>query len=203
MTRLQLLTCFFALALVGCPSDDSSDPYTAPEPTAPAVTEPIPAPPPKPFKRDELKTPWALAKVGDWALYAMNFGASEKKFRFEITKVEERTVEYVRKDGDSGQVMGGAEVVDLAQEDERYKDPMTYDGLAQDKDGNEIKPTPQEVEVAGKKLTVLVIKRAMPGRGSTELWMCEQEIRPFMQSAIKTMKDGVVGAELIDFGYGE
>jgi len=186
-----------ATLLTGCPGESSAvkapaEATAQAAPTAPAKT-PVKAPEPaKPFVREELKTPWKLAKKGDWAVYTMHLPSGDKTFRFEVTDVAERTVTFVRSDPKTGKSYG-EETVDLAKEDERYTDPRSYDAL----DGE---PTTQPYELKGKQLEVLVVKRKKEGFGSTELWLAEQDVRPFMQCAVKSLKNDKLESELVDFG---
>lgn len=168
-------------------------PSTAPKPatTAPKTTTPAPAP--KPFDRASAKTPWRLVKVGDWATYNSSLG-KVKKVKFEVTAVTDSTVTFVRKNADTGAELGEA-TVDLAEEESRYKPWASYDALVKP-------PFKEKITVAGKELEATVVMRASGGN-STELWVNDDEVPPFNQSAIKSIRDGKLELELVDWGRGQ
>jgi hypothetical protein len=196
-----------ALTLAGCPAEETPSANLAPSddgvgaaPDGDTPDQPAPPPAPKPFDRATAKTPWKLCKKGDWAVYKMH--SANKTLRFDVTAVEGNTVKFTVKDDGSGELMQEAEI-DLQEEEGRYKDPMTYDALAKDKDGNEIKPYAEAVEIKGKKIEALVVKRSKDGMGSTELWLAEKDIPPFNQCAVKSIRNGKLELEVVDFGRGE
>ncbi len=206
MPRTAVAPLALALALVagGCPeSPKAPAPVAAPDASqGGAAPAPKPAAPaPKPFDRASARTPWRLAKVGDFSVYREVAGKGMREVRYEVTKVDGDKLEFTRKDAGTGAEISGPHPVDLAEEEGRYKDPMTYDGLAQDDKGQPIQPSREKVAIGGKELEALVVKRAMPGMGSTELWLAEETVRPFQgQSVVKSIKDGKVQIELLDFG---
>ena len=177
----------------GCPQDP---PPPATKTDAPAKTdEPAKteAPKPvekKPFDLASAKTPWRLCKVGDWATYKMHSAPGAPVFKFEVTQVDGNKVTVSRKT-EAGELKD-TQTFDMAEEEDRYKDPTTYDAL----DGA---PQKQTVDVAGKQVEVLVVKRKK-GDSSTELWLAEETVRPFVQSAVKSIRNGKLEIELIDFG---
>ena len=182
------------LALAGCPQETAQQQPAPAAPTAPAGDDkpdaPPPPPPPKPFDMATAKTPWRLCKVGDWATYKMHSAPGNPVFKFEVTAVEGTKVTVARKT-EAGELKDTQDF-DIAEEEARYKDPMTYDAL----DGT---PQKQTVDVGGKQVEVLVVKRKK-GDSSTELWLAEETVRPFVQSAVKSIRNGKLEIELLDFG---
>jgi hypothetical protein len=93
---------------------------------------------------------------------------------------------------ETGAVLGDA-TIDLADEDRRYKAPNEYDALVG-------QPTTDHATINGKDVTCTVIKRAHGGN-STELWVAEDTVPAFNQCAVKSIRDGKLELELIDFGH--
>lgn len=194
-----LLVCF-ALLAAGCPGTDG-DSDTPPtdgdtDGAGDKNGDDTPVAPPKPFDMSTARTPWKYAKVGDWALYRMHSGNLD--LRFEVTKLNDVAVTFTVTNTKTGEQTN--EATDLFEDLEaKYKDPFTYDAYAKDKDGKEIKPYTEKVTVKGKEIEALVIKRA--GLGSTtELWIAEKHVRPFVQCSVKSFKNGKLEIELLDFG---
>lgn len=189
------------LTVAGCPAPEetptpAADDGAKGEGDAKADEAPA-APPPAPFNKATAKTPWKHAKVGDWALYSMPTAGRE--MRFEVTGVTDDTVTFTVTNTKTNEVSANP-TLQLADEETRYKDPFTYDAYAKDKDGNEIKPYKEKVSLKGKDFEALVIKRAKEGMGSTELWIAEEHVRPFNQCAVKSIRNGKLELELVDFG---
>jgi len=189
------------LGLAGCPGDASTQPTPPPASPSPtggdAASADTPTPAPSPFDRDSLETRWADAEVGDWASYKIHV-PREMNFRFEVTEVGERTVTVKQTDLDSGEVRQTREV-DLAEEEERLQDPRELGGMTED-------PKTETMDFGGEPLEVLVIKRK--GAGSTiESWLTEAGPPPFMDSVgwtiVKSLKDGSLNYELLEFGSAE
>ncbi len=189
-----------AVVALGCPNSQPAgqQPPAQPTTTAPTAgaTEPAtptpPAPAPRPFDRATAKTPWVRTKVGDWATYKTSAGRV-KQVRFEVTAVTDTTVTFVRKNAESGAVLGDA-TIDVADEEARYKPWESYDALVQP-------PYKEKTTVGGKELEVLIVKRAASGN-STELWVAEDEVPPFNQCAVKSIRNGDLELELVDWGHG-
>lgn len=189
-----------AVVALGCPNSQPAgqQPPAQPTTTAPTAgaTEPAtptpPAPAPRPFDRAMAKTPWVRTKVGDWATYKTSAGRV-KQVRFEVTAVTDTTVTFVRKNAESGAVLGDA-TIDVADEEARYKPWESYDALVQP-------PYKEKTTVGGKELEVLIVKRAASGN-STELWVAEDEVPPFNQCAVKSIRNGDLELELVDWGHG-
>lgn len=193
----RVVVAVVALLATGCPPSKPAAPTPPPAqtteaPKANGTTAKPPAPAPKPFDRASARTPWRLTKVGDWATYNSSLG-KVKKVKFEVTAVTDSTVTFVRKNADSGAELGTA-TVELAEEESRYKPWESYDALVQP-------PYKEKITVAGKELEATVIKRAASGN-STELWVAENDVPPFNQCAIKSLRDGKLELELVDFGRG-
>ncbi len=203
MTLRNVIACSLAvlcLSAVGCPAEKEEVAPNDPTPEQAGDDkggETTPPPAPKPFDLASAKTPWRHSKVGDWATYKMI--SAKKEMKFEITKVEGNFVTFTVTDTKSGQKLNEP-TIDMAEEEGRYTDPMTYDAYAKDKDGKEIKPYKEKITIAGKEIEALVIKRAKSGMGSTELWLAEKEVRPFNQCAVKSIRNGKLEMELLDFG---
>jgi len=207
MTLRHVIACSLtALCLLaaGCPGETKTKKTPGNADNAPGDTngdtggDTTPtAPPPKPFDLATAKTPWRHSKVGDWATY--NMISAKKEMKFEITKVEGNFITFTVTDTKSGEKLNEP-TIDMSEEEGRYKDPMTYDAYAKDKDGKEITPYKEKVTVAGKEIEALVIKRAKSGMGSTELWIAEKDVRPFNQCAVKSIRNGKLEMELLDFG---
>lgn len=184
------------LALCGCPQDPP--PVAPPTGTEPgtAKTDPQPTeapPPPKPFDVSTAKSPWRLCKVGDWATYKMHSAKGSPTFKFEIIAIDGTKVTVAKKD-EAGETKDTSEF-DMAEEEGRYKEPASYDAL----DGQ---PQKQTVDVAGKQVEVVVLKRKK-GDSTTELWLAEDTVRPpVMQSCTKSVRNGKLEIELLDFGHG-
>lgn len=196
MTRRALVLAVL-LAATGCPPDQ---PATAPTTTSapkatdtPATTTSAPKAAPKPFDRATAKTPWRHCKVGDWATYKSSLG-KVKLVKFEVTAVTGDTVTFVRKNADTGAELGDA-TIDLADEESRYKEWSAYDALVKP-------PYTEKTTVGGKELEVLIIKRAASGN-STELWVAEGEVPAFNQCAVKSIRNGDLELELVDWGHGQ
>lgn len=189
-----------AVVALGCPNSQPAGPQQAPAQPAtqaqagqgstPDATPTPPTPAPKPFDRATAKTPWVRTKVGDWATYKTSAGRV-KQVRFEVTEVTDTTVTFVRKNAESGTVIGDA-TIDIADEESRYKPWESYDALVQP-------PYKEKTTVAGKELEVLIVKRAASGN-STELWVAEDEVPPFNQCAVKSIRNGDLELELVDWG---
>ncbi len=188
-----------AVVALGCPNSQPAAQPAAPAQPAPSTpagagegeqATPPPAPAPKPFDRATAKTPWVRTKVGDWATYKTSAGRV-KQVRFEVTAVTDTTVTFVRKNAESGDVLGDA-TIDIADEESRYKPWESYDALVQP-------PYKEKTTVAGKELEVLIVKRAASGN-STELWVAEDEVPPFNQCAVKSIRNGDLELELVDWG---
>lgn len=194
-----------ALVALGCPNKQPPPPPAPAQPAPSTETAPspaddagqgtgqaTPAPEPEPFDRATAKTPWARTRVGDWATYKMAAGRV-KQVRFEVTAIDGAKVTFVRKNAETGDVLGDA-TVDMAEEEARYKPWESYDALVQP-------PYKEKTTVAGKELEVLIVKRATSGN-STELWVAEDEVPPFNQCAVKSIRDGELQFELVDWGRG-
>ena len=155
-----------------------------------------------PFDRATAKNPWAKAEVGDWAVYKRTMG--NKVMRFEVIEAGDRTVKFtaVTIDApDDGSIpssfpaaTGSPNVVDLADEEQRYRPPAELDAVTEVRE--------ETVEVAGRSLTVTVVKREHNG-SSSEIWYNEDEVRPFVQSCFKSIRDEALQFELLDFGSAE
>lgn len=197
MTRRALVLAVL-LAATGCPPDTpATTPTTATaEPkangTTPATTTTPPKPAPKPFDRATAKTPWRHAKVGDWATYKSSLG-KVKNVKFVVTAVDGDTVTFQRLNADTSAVLGDA-TIDLADEESRYKEWSAYDALVKP-------PYTEKTTVGGKELEVLIIKRAASGN-STELWVAENDVPAFNQCAVKSIRNGDLELELVDWGRG-
>ncbi|MCO5166492.1 MAG: hypothetical protein M9894_09020 [Planctomycetes bacterium] len=196
MTRL-VVALTLAAALAGCDSQPAATPQPqqapASRPAEPPKDAPPPKPAPKPFDRASAKTPWVRTKVGDWATYRTAAGRV-KQVKFEVTAVTDTSVTFVRKNAETGAVLGDA-TIDIADEDQRYKPWESYDALVEP-------PYKEGTTVAGKELEVLIIKRAASGN-STELWVAEQDVPPFNQCAVKSIRNGDLELELLDWGRAE
>ena len=103
------------------------------------------------------------------------------------------TVTFVRKNADTNAELGTA-TVELGEEESRYKPWESYDALV-------TPPYKEKTTVAGKELEVTIIKRAASGN-STELWVAEDDVPPFNQCAVKSIRDGKLELELVDWGRG-
>lgn len=186
------------LAATGCPADNAATPANgtvATEPKTTTTTTPTAAPKaaPTPFDRATAKTPWRHARVGDWATYKSALG-KVKLVKFEVTAVSDDTVTFSRKNAESGAVLGDA-TIDLADEESRYKEWAAYDALVKP-------PYTEKTTVGGKELEVLIIKRAASGN-STELWVAENDVPAFNQCAVKSIRNGDLELELVDWGRGQ
>ena len=197
--RTLVLLPVLTLPLLGCPSGGAAAPQkteTAASSATPKKSK-APAKPKKPFVRAELKTPWKDAKVGQYAVYTMaQMGG--KKLRFEVTKVEDRTVTYkiTRPGGSSDE-----DTVDLAEKDEKYQVPTELLGVLKDKIED------KKMKVGEGEISVKVIKRQIKGGGSTENWIT-LEVPPFMEAlsgsaTARSSKDGGVQFTLVEFGGGK
>jgi hypothetical protein len=193
-SRVAALAVLFALA--GCPDESRTSTPQTPTSEAPKTTEPstTKAPTAAPFDRATAKTPWRHAKVGDWATYKMNTGRGTTT-KFEVTGVTDSTVTFIRKHPENGAVQGEPITVDLADEESKYKPWAQYDALVEP-------PTPQKMTVAGKEVEGLVIKRASSNGSTTELWVAENDVPAFNQCAVKSIRNGNLEMELLDFGRG-
>lgn len=190
--RTLALLPFLTLPLLGCPGGGAPPPAktkTAASPTPKKSAKP--KKPVKPFVRAELKTPWKDAKVGQYAVYTTGNGG---KLRFEVTKVEDRTVIYevTRPNGSKGDVP-----VDLAKKDEKYQVPTELLGVLKDKIED------KKMKVGDGEISVKVIKRQAGGNAS-ENWITT-EIPPFMEAlsgsaTAKSSRDGSELFTLIEFG---
>lgn len=192
-----VLVALLPLALAGCPQEGGgsatpAQPAAGKQDAGKKAEAPAPVKPPekKPFDLATAKTPWRRAKVGDWAKYKMLSAPGDPVFKFEVTAVEGTKVTMTRKT-EAGELKD-TQTIDMADEEARYKDPMTYDAL----DGV---PQKQTVDVAGKQVEVLVVKRKK-GDSSTELWLAEETLLPFTQCAVKSIRNGKLEIELVDFG---
>jgi hypothetical protein len=191
-----------AACLLGCPPEATTQPAqqsgdaTDPAPTGgDTAADPAPTPEAKPFDRASAKTPWVDAKVGDYCVYKM-LKPKEMEIRCEVVEVGDATVTWKRSIGGEDR---GQEVVDLADMEERYQEPTSLDA---------IEGTPEEktIEIGGKELKVLIVKRST-SMGSTESWVT-RDLPPFMiaaggWAAVKSHKDGELMQELTDFGSAE
>jgi hypothetical protein len=203
MRPFRFTAALLALAALGCPGQSTtSAPAPAPPPPSSDTTKGAPASPggkaaAPPFDKSTMKSPWKGVAVGDWAVYRME-SAKVKQVRFEVTAVDDTTVSLVRKNVENGAVLGEWKE-NLASLEAQWKAPDTYDGLAKDDKGQDIKPYKEKATVAGKELECTVLKRA--GLGSTtELWMAIDQVLPVNQCAVKSYKDGKLELELLDFG---
>jgi len=189
-----------AACLLGCPPAPTVGPAQTDGGDADAgtdggTTEPAPTPEPEPFDRATAKTPWVDAKVGDYCVYKL-LQPDEMEMRCEVVEVGESTVTWKR--AINGQDRGNV-VVDLADAEKRYQEPTSLDAL----DGE---PEKQTLEVGGKSLEILIVKRST-SMGSTESWVT-RGLPPFMIAAggwagVKSLKDGELMQELIEFGKAE
>jgi len=196
--RTLVLLPALTLPLLGCPSGGGTPAPQKTKTAAAATPKPSKAPekPKKPFVRAELKTPWKDAKVGQYAVYTMaQMGG--KKLRFEVKKVEDRTVTYTitRPGGSSDD-----DTVDLAEKDEKYQVPTELLGVLKDKIED------KKMKVGEAEISVKVIKRELKGGGSTENWITT-DVPPFMEAlsgsaTAKSSKDGGVQFTLVEFGGG-
>lgn len=195
LPRVAALVALFAL--VGCP-DDSRPATPTPPPTtttdAPTTTTPTTTTKAAPFDRATARTPWKHARVGDWATYRMNTGRGNTT-KFEVTGVTDSTVTFIRKHPENGSVQGQPITIDLADEESKYKPWAQYDALVEP-------PSPQKMTVAGKEVDGLVIKRASSNGSTTELWVAENDVPAFNQCAVKSIRNGNLEMELLDFGRG-
>ncbi|MBL4849516.1 MAG: hypothetical protein JKY65_28635 [Planctomycetes bacterium] len=193
--RTLLLLPALTLTLLGCPSGGSTaDPAKSKTAKTAKTTKTKKAPkkPKKPFDRKTLTTPWKDAKVGQFAVYnAVQMGG---KIRFEVTKVEDQTVTFkvIRGSNESSQT------VDLADKEERFKDPTAAIGVQKDKIET------KAMKVGDGEISVQVIKREMKGSGATENWLTTV-VPPFMEAldgnaTAKSFKDGAMLFELVEFG---
>ena len=139
----------------------------------------------------------ANAKVGQFAVYEMK-QMGGKKMRFEVTKVEDRTVTYkiTRPGGGSSE-----DTVDLAEKDEKYQVPTELLGVLKDKIED------KKMKVGEAEISVKVIKRELKGGGSTENWITA-DVPPFMEAlsgsaTAQSSKDGAVHFVLVEFGGGK
>lgn len=195
------LPAALAACLLGCPPEATTAPPAAsPEASAPAettpATTPVAAPSRAPFDRETAETPWADAKVGDWCEYKM-FQPKEMTMRVEVVEVGDDTLVWKRAIDGSDR---GTETVDLAEEEERYQDPRSLDAI----DGE---PEEKTIEIGGKELKVLIVKRKAPNGAQTESWVT-RDLPPIMTQAggwasVKAFRDGELMQELIDFGSAE
>lgn len=200
------LVALLPLLAIGCPDSQpaaqsptqptpsgapSGAPNGAPADDAGAQEADTPAPPPaRPFDRATARTPWVRTEVGDWATYRTSSGRV-KQVRFEVTAVTDTTVTFVRKNAETGAELGDA-TIDVADEEARYKPWESYDALVQP-------PYTEKTTVGGKELEVLIVKRAASGN-TTELWVAEAEVPPFNQCAVKSLRNGDLELELLDWG---
>lgn len=203
MRPFRFTAALLALAALGCPgSNTATPPPPTPPPStgdttkgAPSSTGTKPAAPP--FDRSTMKSPWKGVAAGDWVLYRME-SAKVKQVRFEVVSVDDASVSLIRKNNENGAVLGEWKE-NLATLESQWKSPDSYDGLAKDDKGQDIKPYKEKATVAGKELECTVLKRA--GLGSTtELWMALDQVLPVNQCAVKSYKDGKLELELLDFG---
>jgi hypothetical protein len=194
--RTLVLLPALTLPLLGCPGGGSAPAPQKTKTAAAATPKKTKAPekPKKPFVRAELKTPWKDAKVGQFAVYEMK-QMGGKKMRFEVTKVEDRTVTYkiTRPGGGSSE-----DTIDLAEKDEKYQVPTELLGVLKDKIED------KKMKVGEAEISVKVIKRELKGGGSTENWITT-ELPPFMEAlsgsaTAQSSKDGAVHFILVEFG---
>jgi hypothetical protein len=194
VTRLALIVLSFSLSfLVGCPGSSTPPVKVAGAgKTKSKKTKPKPKPK-KPFVRKSLKTPWAKAKVGEWAVYKMSSG---ENMRFEVMKVEERTVSWGRTDKE-GKPKGSLVVEDLAKREEKYEGAEKM-GLV---DKTKLKSL--KMKIGEKEIDVRVVVRNAPGGGSATNWVTKV-VPPFMgvggDATAKSIRDGGTMFELVDFG---
>lgn len=205
MARVAASLIPFALALLcaGCPPPaspgsgaDAGGPTSAPAGAgAGGAGTAATAPEPEPFDKATARTPWKYCQVGDWAQYTMFLpGGKKRVMKFVVTDVTDATVGFNVLNGETGEVRSKEEIK-LADEEARYKAPNEYDAL----DGE---PQTKTIDFNGRQLEVVILKRKK-GDSTTELWMAEKDVRPFNQSAIKSIRNGELMLQLDDFGSAE
>ena len=197
----SLVPLALALCFAGCPppsgggTQGGAAPTSGPTGAGAGGDAPAPAPAPAPFDKATARTPWKRCQVGDWATYTMFLpGGKKRVMKFVVTEVTDDAVGFEVRDGESGELRSN-ERVELAEEEARYKAPNEYDAL----DGE---PATKTIDFDGRQLEVVVLKRKK-GDSTTELWLAEQDVRPFNQSAIKSFRNGELMLQLDGFGSAE
>jgi hypothetical protein len=105
MKRFELIQAalvgILALSMTGCPTDNGKKtPETDPGKTPDTVTNvpPLKTPitpkvPINTIKQSEMKSPWRLAKVGDWCEFSPHF-VGTTTFRYEVTMIGEGGITF-------------------------------------------------------------------------------------------------------------
>jgi hypothetical protein len=153
------------------------------KPATPAAAEPVKPLPP--LDRDRLKTPWARAKVDDWAKYRFQ-GRIEKVFRVVDTSGDDVAFE-IRTLRDGREILDRKVTLNLRDEEARYKDPTTFDFTV---------VSEETLVIAGKKIRCTKCDRKF-GEMHTVNWF-SREVP--MDGVVKSIHDGKIMQELLDFG---
>lgn len=190
---LVALVAFLSLAVAGCPGGNKKKKKKKKKKTVASKTVKK-GPPPKPFSRADVKSPWKYAKEGDYAIY--NAVSMKKKMYFKVTKVEDQYVHWIKTDKEFKQVQYQGKT-DLATA--KYGDPLEQMGVVKDKVKDE------KMDFAGKVLEVKVITRDAKKGAPTKNWVVYKgKLLPFMdtlgRAVVRSERAGSLEFELVEFG---
>ena len=153
----------------------------AEKPATPKVVKPV-----KKLTQAEMKSPWRLAKVGDWLVFEPHFG--KDRVRYEVTGLTETELTFTMTSLTKKKMLRPPVTMSFEDLESGWNDP--------DKLQPKPKFTTKELKLGDKMLKCRVGVRE--GLGSkTETWYAEGI--GLNDAVVKSVRDGSVNLELKDF----
>ena len=136
--------------------------------------------PPK-VDKSTMKNPWARAKVGDW--YMVRGGAGARQIKIEVIRVSDVEVQVQIGEGENAEF----DVYNLHEEEGKYIAP---------EDLPDIKSIEQKViDVGGKPIKCTIVTRENENGRLVNTYSRELPL----DGIVKSVRDGFVGQDVIDF----